>query len=222
MGAMFPIMVDLRGKRCVVIGGGRIAERKIRSLLEAGGDQLVVVSLQHTTELERLAAIGSIRIRRREYIEEDLLDARFVFAATDNPSVNARVLNDCKKRGILVNMAEHADQGDFAVPAVVRRGDLVLSVSTSGSSPAMAIQIRKELERRYGEAYAEGIARLGALRAHVQEVEPDPESRKRLLREASLEMEERMLHSQYDFIPEEDPAEWLNRIRIAASRRHEE
>ncbi|MFB9327263.1 bifunctional precorrin-2 dehydrogenase/sirohydrochlorin ferrochelatase [Paenibacillus aurantiacus] len=184
----YPLYLDLYGKRCIVVGGGQIAERKTRGLIEGGADRVTIISPIVTPGLAKMAELGSIRWERREYQEKDVTGATLVFAATDSRTVNEKIVRDGRAAGALLNQADEAADGDFIVPAAVRRGAMLLSVSTGGMSPTLAMRIRGELERRYGEPYAWWIERLGELRKIVLKEEGIAQQAKRdMLRGASDE-----------------------------------
>jgi len=183
----YPIMLRLEGETCLVVGGGPVAERRTRGLLEAGaGVRLVAPSV--TEGLRRLAEEGYIAWMRREYREEDLDGVRLCLAAADRET-NRRVTGDAKRRGVPVNAADDREAGSFAVPAVVRRGRLVLAVTASGASPALAGRIARELAERYGESWADYTEWLHRLREAVRASVPDARARRRVLR-AALEVPE--------------------------------
>ncbi|MFD1957650.1 bifunctional precorrin-2 dehydrogenase/sirohydrochlorin ferrochelatase [Paenibacillus thailandensis] len=189
MNGYYPIMLQLRGKRCVVVGGGSVAERKVAGLLEAGADSVTVVSPALTERLERLAAAGEIGYVRKRYAEPDINGAALVIAATDDPQVNGRVAADAGRAGIWVATADDAARGDFINPAVVRRGDLMIAVSAAGASPSLAVRIKRELEEKYGPEYAGYTRRLGELRKLALEKVADESRRRDVLRMAAEEEE---------------------------------
>ncbi len=149
----FPICLDLSGKTCIVIGGGQVAERKIRSLLECGA-RITVVSPELTDEIAELAACGRIQFRQRPYRDGDLQGSFLTIAATDDPAVQQAVQAEAERHNLLLNVADVPERCNFILPATLRRGDLAISVSTGGKSPALARQIRQELEGRFDSAYA--------------------------------------------------------------------
>ena len=153
MPGYYPLFVDLRGRRCVIIGGGIVAERKVRGLLDSGADEVIVVAPAATQGLSDLDARGSIQLLRREYQEEDLTGAFLVFAATDRREINEAVSMEGARLGLLVNVADRAEEGGFITPSVVRRGDLLLSVTTGGASPSLTALIRQKLAEQYGSDY---------------------------------------------------------------------
>lgn len=151
----------IAGKKVVVVGGGKVASRKVRSVLDAGGD-VRVIAPDLTPDLRELAAADEIVHVPRSYRSGDLEGAVLVFAATSDRDVNRAVTADAEDRGILVTVADDPDSGTFTSPAVVRRGDLLLTVSTGDENAGFARAIRKELEATYGPEYGEAL-RLSTL-----------------------------------------------------------
>jgi siroheme synthase-like protein len=156
---LYPIFLGLSGRRCVVVGGGEVANRKARKLLQARA-RVVVISPELQPELESVA----VEIHRRPYREGDLEGAYLAFAATDSRETNAAVAREAKERGIPANVADRPLEGDFAVPSVLRRGRLQVAVSTGGASPALARRIRGELEEVFGPEWAGIVEELDAAR----------------------------------------------------------
>ena len=184
MPTYYPMMVDLAGRRCLVVGGGRVAERKVALLLEAGAD-VAVVSPVVTPRIADLAARGAIRLARRTVRSADLDRAFLAFAATDDAEVNQGVAREVRSAGGLVNVADAPEACDFHVPSVVRRGDLTIAISTGGGSPALAKRLRQRLEATIGPEYAAFLAALRELRARAKEVIADPAERQALFRQAA-------------------------------------
>ena len=144
--ALYPIFVETKGRRVIVIGGGHVAAEKVRGLLNAEAD-ITVVSPELLPELQEHKASGRIGHTDREYRESDLDDGyEFIMVATDDGMINAEVAAAGKKRGIWVNAADDPRNCDFILPAVVRKGKITLAASTSGTSPALARRLREELE----------------------------------------------------------------------------
>jgi precorrin-2 dehydrogenase / sirohydrochlorin ferrochelatase len=156
---LYPIFLDLSGRRCVVVGGGEVANRKARKLLQARA-RVVVISPEIKPELESMA----IEVHRRPYEGGDLEGAHLAFAATDSREVNASVAREAKERGVPVNVADKPSEGDFALPSTLRRGRLQVAVSTGGASPALARRIRDELEVVFGPEWAGILEELYAAR----------------------------------------------------------
>ncbi|WP_027085348.1 precorrin-2 dehydrogenase/sirohydrochlorin ferrochelatase family protein [Cohnella panacarvi] len=186
MSEWYPILLNLKDRTCVVIGGGAVAARKARGLLDAGAN-VTIVSPKLNPELSELAEAGRIRHVPKAYADGDLEGAMLVFAATDSPEANAAVLSEANRRGIPANAADGGEAGDFIVPAVLRRGDLVLTASASGSGPAVASRIIGELRDRYGPEYADYLIGLRKIRSWIKAEVADPIERRRLLEEASTD-----------------------------------
>ena len=145
MTSYYPVCLDVAGKKCVVIGGGEVAERKISSLLESQA-QVVVVSQDLTSNLQRWRDEGRLTCLQRPYRDGDLSQAFLAIAATDDRQTNRAVAVEAHRRGVLINVVDDAPECDFTLPATIRRGDLTVAVSTGGRSPAMARYMREELE----------------------------------------------------------------------------
>ncbi|WP_261381185.1 precorrin-2 dehydrogenase/sirohydrochlorin ferrochelatase family protein [Paenibacillus cremeus] len=179
----YPVMLNMAGAPCCLIGGGRVAERKALALLEAEA-HVTVVSPVFTPQLEAWAAAGSITALRRRYEPglPALAAARLVFASTDDASVNAAVRAEAEALGKLVNVADDAAASGFIVPATVRRGRLTLAVSTAGASPAAAAMVRRRLEGTFGPEYGPYLELLHELRLVVQQAVPDTAVRQELFR----------------------------------------
>jgi precorrin-2 dehydrogenase/sirohydrochlorin ferrochelatase len=174
----YPItLVSLETTRCVVIGGGEVAARKVTALQTAGA-RPVVISPDLGKALQEQARAGEIEAIRREYRTGDLAGARLVIAATDDPDTNQAVWNEAKETGCLVNVVDDPEHCNFYVPATVRRGALCISVSTGGSSPLLARRIRETLEGQFDAAYEPYLALLAELRPIVQAQISDPVRRK--------------------------------------------
>jgi len=163
---VYPIILDMRKKRAVVIGGGAVAERKIIGLLDAQAD-VVCVSPESSAEIKRLAREGRIRLEERPYRRGDLDGATLAFAATGDAGVNREVVEEAHARGVLVNDASAAERGDFSTPATVRAGSLLVTIDTGGRAPALVKQIRDELAERFDARYARAVETLGRMRDYV-------------------------------------------------------
>jgi len=159
----YPISLDISNRRCVIVGGGEVAERKAGRLIESGAE-VVVVSRRLTPVLERFRDGGRIRHVPAEYDKSLLEGAFLVFGTTDDPAVNEQVFRDARELGILVNVADDPKRCDFILPSLFERGDLQIAVSTGGKSPALARRLREEIEGLYGPEYAVYLSLLGDLR----------------------------------------------------------
>jgi precorrin-2 dehydrogenase/sirohydrochlorin ferrochelatase len=185
------MFVKLAARRCLVVGGGAIAESKVQSLLAAGAE-VSVVSPGLTGVLALLAEAGSITWIGREFEIADLDDEFLVIAATSNDAVNDLVFREADRRNILCNAVDQPARCHFYFPALVQRGALQIAISTAGLSPALAQRIRKELEEQFGVEYQEWLDRLGRVRARLMRRGVSFEARKNLLhRLASREAFER-------------------------------
>ena len=152
----------------MIVGGGEVANRKARKLLQARAD-VVVVSPDVKPELESTAA----EVRQRPYREGDLEGAFLVFAATDRREVNAAVAREARERGILANVADEPSEGDFALPSTLRRGQLQVAISTGGASPTLARMIRRELEEVFEFEWAGVVEELHKARRDGQKAEEE-------------------------------------------------
>lgn len=171
----YPAFLDLRGKRAVVVGGGRIAERKILSLIEAGAD-VTVVSPSLTERLRQAKDEGLISHLSRSYRKGDSRGSFLVIAATDSEETNSRVAGDAPA---LLNVVDVPSKCNFIAPSVVRRGPLLIAVSTSGTSPALSRYIRKELEVKYGREFSQYLRFVRKMRSKaLSEIENRPDRTK--------------------------------------------
>jgi precorrin-2 dehydrogenase/sirohydrochlorin ferrochelatase len=159
----FPINLDIHGRPVVVVGGGAVAARKCSALLEAGAI-ITVIAPAFGALLRAMHDQRKITCLARQFTRGDLAGAFLVFAATDNDMVNQAVAAEARDRAILADVADAPGLGTFTMPAVVQRGELQLTVSTGGASPALARRIREELEGRYGTEYAIALELLARLR----------------------------------------------------------
>ncbi len=175
----YPIYLDIANKRCVVVGGGAVAERKARRLLECGA-RVVLVGKTLTPFLEQKKNEGAIEHVDAEYEGSCLAGAFLAIGATDRDEVNESVAADARAKGIPANIVDKPSRCDFIVPAVFRRGDLAIAVSTGGKSPALAKTIRKELGKCYGREYAVLVNILGDLRDRIIAAGRSPAENKRL------------------------------------------
>jgi siroheme synthase-like protein len=171
-----PIFLDLTGRRCLVIGGGEVAARKVPSLLAARAD-VMVVSPSLVDALADLARQGRIRHMKREYEAGDMAGAALVYAATDDAELHQRLYVEARDREIPINVADVPALCTFITPAVLTRGPLQIAVSTEGASPAMAKRIIERLERLFGPEYGLALDVLRAARHHLKSTEPDIRTR---------------------------------------------
>ncbi|MCC6346926.1 MAG: bifunctional precorrin-2 dehydrogenase/sirohydrochlorin ferrochelatase [Nitrospirales bacterium] len=176
--AYYPAFLNLQGMHCVVVGGGRVAERKVASLLRSGA-RVTVISPALTGKLEQKKAKGIIVHRERSYRKGDLKGAFLVIAATSDAEVNRKIAGDAP---CLVNAVDMPEKTNFIVPSVVNRGLLTVAVSTSGASPALARALREEIELLCGREFGQFLMFLRTVRRRALREVPDRERRERLLR----------------------------------------
>jgi precorrin-2 dehydrogenase/sirohydrochlorin ferrochelatase len=163
----FPVLLDLTGRRCLMVGGGPVAERRIIGLLDAGA-QVTVISPRVTPALAALAADGRISLQARHYLAGDLTGVDLAFVATAAREVNQAVTREARERGVWVNAADDPAHCTFILPALVRRGDLTVAVATGGTSPALSRAIREELETYLTAEYATLAALAAEARREVR------------------------------------------------------
>lgn len=164
---LYPITVNLNGKRCLVVGGGKVAERRVTALQEQEAE-ITLVAPDATPKLQDMAASGTIKWQRENYQNGRLDGAFLVIAATSNRDVNAAVARDAQARGLLVCCADGYEDGNFTTPSVIRRGDLVLTVTTGGKSPTLAALLRERLSEEFGPEWEALTALLGQMRGDIQ------------------------------------------------------
>lgn len=157
------VNLALDGKPVVVVGGGRVASRKVTRLVEAGA-RVIVVAPDVCQQIEAHAVTSRVEVRRRRYVCEDVQGASLVVAATNDESVNAQVSADAQALGTLVNVVDRPPFCTFTLPAVMRRGHLSVAVATDGRCPALARAIREEIESRYGPEYELAVVLFAGLR----------------------------------------------------------
>lgn len=166
----FPAFLNLREKRCVVVGGGEVALRKVRTILTCGGKVTVISPTLHP-ELGNLLEMGLIQWVNQEYDPKTLQGAFLVVAATDKKEINREVAQKARTSGSLVNVADDVENSDFIVPSFFQRGSLILAISTSGKSPALSKKIREILEVEFGEEYAELVSLVEEVRLETKNKE---------------------------------------------------
>ena len=166
MPGYFPVTLNLAGRRCLVVGGGTVALRKVCALLQAGAE-VEAVAPKFEAGFDAQEA-GGATLRKKSYEAEDLRGVFFVVAATDDPAVNEKISRDARKSGILLNVVDEPDISDVIIPSTLRRGDFTISVSTGGASPLLAGRVRRELEASFSESYGGWVDLLGEIRAEIR------------------------------------------------------
>jgi precorrin-2 dehydrogenase/sirohydrochlorin ferrochelatase len=188
---LFPMFVKLEGRSCLVVGAGSVGEPKIGSLLASEASVRVIAPAVSATVAE-WAQAGLIIWEAREFRTSDLHGVSLVIVATSSRDVNESIFREARRRNILCNVVDDPEHCDFYYPAVVRRGDLQLAISTNGKSPALAQRIRRELEMEFGPEYGEWLEELGKIRQQLFASGMNPDDRRRVLHElASREAFER-------------------------------
>lgn len=159
----YPIFLQLEGMTALVVGGGGVARRKVETLL-AFGAKVSIVSRELVPELRRLVDNGDVRLLGEEMEDRFFDDVSLVIAATDDSVFNHRVSEGARIRGLLINAVDQPADCTFIVPSIVRKGDLMIAISTCGKSPALSKKIRKRLETQFGDEYADFLSLMGRLR----------------------------------------------------------
>lgn len=181
--ARYPIFLELRGRRCLVIGGGAVAAAKAAALLRCGA-KVTVVSPEFSAGLQRLVRAKKISWRARRFRPADLAGVELAVAATDDPRINRLASKEAGRRRVWINVVDQPQLCSFILPSVVRRGKLVIAISTGGASPALAKRIRKDLESRYGREFGRFLDVAAKARRKVRAAVPGPAKRKKLLEQA--------------------------------------
>lgn len=167
MSTFYPVYLNLKGKRVVVIGGGEVAERKVEPLL-ATDASVVVISPEVTVRLASLVEEHRIELHRRPYTFGDCAGAALVLSATDDPEVSRGVFQEASAAGVMVNTADQPALCDFIMPALVRRGDITIAISTGGTSPGLAARLRRKISRIVGPEYARLAKLLSEARPEIR------------------------------------------------------
>ena len=162
----YPAFLDIKGKNALVIGGGVVALRKVETLLECGA-VVSIISRELNEELNRLVKERRVRHKGKRFRDEELEGMFIVIAATDEGELNHRISQTAQKKGLLVNVVDQPADCNFIVPSIVKRGDLLIAISTSGKSPALARRLRKELETQFTDEYGLYLELMGRLRERV-------------------------------------------------------
>ena len=177
----YPLFLDIKNKKCLVIGGGSVAERKVKNLL-AYDAKVYIISTKLNNALQELVAGGKVCYRGTNYHTAELDGACLVFCATNNHAVNSAIAKDCAQKNIPVNVIDKPSLCTFIVPSTVVRGDLQLAISTGGKSPALAKVLRKKLEADFGPQFKEFIDYIGNMRNLVINNIEDLEQRSYILK----------------------------------------
>jgi len=174
------MFMKLEGKRCLVVGAGKVGEPKVGGLIDTGA--CVHVIAQEANEgVHAWANAGTIKLELRAFAAEDLEGTFLAVVATASRALNESIYREAQRRGVLCNVVDDPEYCDFYYPAVVHRGDLQIAISTNGQSPSLAQKLRQQLERQFGPGYAQWVAELGETRKLVLASDLDPERKSDLL-----------------------------------------
>ena len=175
----YPVNLDVKNRSCLVVGGGRVGTRKVKTLRECGA-QVTVISPAVTPELAEMAKHKQIIWLTRDYRSSDLNHTFLVIGATDDQALNQQIHRDAENAQRLCNIADQPDLCNFILPAFIRQGDLMIAVSTAGKSPAFAKHLRRQLEKQYGPEYGHFLTLMGAIRKRLLTQAHAPEAHKPL------------------------------------------
>jgi precorrin-2 dehydrogenase/sirohydrochlorin ferrochelatase len=175
----YPINVDIQNRNCLVVGGGGVGTRKVMTLLKCGA-KVTVVSPVISESLQDLEKSASLTLKARPYRTADIEGMFLVIGATDNEPLNRQISSDAESRNTLCNIADRPAVCNFILPSIVQRDDLIITISTSGKSPALAKKLRKTLESQFGEEYGDFLQLLGAIRRKLLSQAHEPEVHKPL------------------------------------------
>ncbi len=177
----YPLFLDVRNRLCLVVGGGAVAQRKVKSLLEAGA-RVKVVAPRITGALRALRDAGKIVSVERPFREDDIADATLVFAATGEEKTNHWVAAAARAQGVFVNVVDDPGQCDFIVPSMLRRGPVTIAISSGGAAPSVSKKVRMDLERALSRDYTRYAAKVAKFRQQVMRTVPDPQRRAAIMR----------------------------------------
>lgn len=173
----YPINLDIKNRSVLVVGGGGVGSRKVKTLLSCGA-RVTVVSREVSAQLQALAASGEIRLEQRSYQSDDLDGMFLVIGATNDEKLNRQISSDAEQLNTLCNIADRPEVCNFILPSIVHRDDLVITISTSGKSPALAKKLRKDLEKQFGEEYGKLLRLMGTIRKKLLRQAHEPEAHK--------------------------------------------
>jgi precorrin-2 dehydrogenase/sirohydrochlorin ferrochelatase len=199
----YPIHLDIQNRNVLVVGGGGVGTRKVKTLLDCGA-RVTVVSRKISAKLQALAKSGDIILEQRSYRSEDLNGMFLVIGATNDMILNRQISHDAEQLNTLCNIADRPEVCNFILPSIVRRDDLVITISTSGKSPAMAKKLRKALENQYGEEYGKLLRLMGAIRKKLLSQAHEPEAHKPLF--------EQLINSDLPGMIQENKTEDINAL----------
>ena len=196
----YPIFLTLSGRSVVIIGGGAVAGRKAQAILAAGAN-LTVVARKIDDAVREACKGADTKLLEGDYCKDHLTGAVLAIAATSDNELNKQIYEDCRDMGVLCNVVDVPDLCDFFVPAVVKRGDLQIAISTEGDCPAYARHLRKKLEQIFTDKHGEFLTELKAIRKRIIEKIGDPAGRKELL-------EQMIDEKSFDIFVQDGPDKW--------------
>ena len=201
----YPVHLDIQHRNCLVVGGGAVGTRKVITLLKCGAE-VTVVSPDISEDLWNLANTAALTLKPRSYQTADLDGKFLVIGATDDETLNRRISRDAERLNTLCNIADRPEVCNFILPSIVQRNDLVITISTSGRSPALAKKLRKTLENQFGEEYGDFLRLLGAVRKKLLSQAHEPEAHKPLF--------EQLINSDLIGLLQEGRTEEINALLI--------
>ena len=175
----YPVHLDIQNRNCLVVGGGAVGTRKVVTLLDCGAD-VTVISPEATQQLRDYALSGRMNLKERRYQSGDIDGMFLVIGATDDENLNRQISRDADRLNTLCNIADRPEVCNFILPAIVERDDLIITISTSGKSPALAKKLRKTLEYQFGKEYGVFLKLMGAVRKKLLSLAHEPEAHKPL------------------------------------------
>jgi len=178
----YPVGLDIKGRACLVVGGGQVGTRKVKTLLQCGA-AVTVVSPRATQTLADLAGQGRITWKKRAYRASDQQGAFLVIGATDEEALNHAVFEHAERAGRLCNIADQPERCNFVLPSIVRQGDLTIAISTAGKSPAFAKFMRRKMQEQFGPEYGTFLNLMGAIRRNLLAETHAPEAHKPIFEE---------------------------------------
>lgn len=207
----YPLFLDLQDRRCMVIGGGTVGERKIRRLIDYGA-QVFLVAEQVNPWIQSCIDSGRVKWVAGSYEQGLLGDVSLVFAATSDKSLNRQIAADARKRGIWCNMATDPDLGDVLLPSILQRGPLCIAFSTGGLAPAVARIVREQFENEFGEEWVAALEFLGRLRSAIRSLELPTSENQRIFRElAALSLQ--------DWIARQNPEAMIHAVHAVCGEK---
>ncbi len=178
----YPLLLNIFGRSCIVIGGGKVAERKVSQLLQFNA-AIKVISPKITVKLSKFSEAGRIEVLKREYEEGDLKEALLVFAATNRKKINERIKKEAEAKGISINVVDDPELCDFIVPSIIKKDPIIIAISTSGTLPSFSKKLKKEINEYINSDYVKYANLVGRFRAFLIETVKDRKKRSAIMKE---------------------------------------